>query len=98
MPVVRERSTKTERLEIRLSPATRLLLTQAARMRHTTITQFLISSAVTAAQDALVQPKLFEITTDAGWAALNDALDRHYDEPPNEALVAALRAARPAVA
>jgi uncharacterized protein (DUF1778 family) len=96
MPVARERSTKTERLEIRLSPATRSLLTQAARMRHTTITEFLISSAVTAAQDAMVQPKLFEIETDAGWAALNGALNRHDDEPPNEALVAALRATSPA--
>jgi len=61
-------------------------------MRHTTITQFLISSAVAAAQDAIVQPKLFEIKTDAGWAALHGALDRRYDEPPNQAL----RAARPA--
>jgi len=70
------------------------LLAQAARLRDTTLTEFPISSAMKAAEDAMARPKIFEIGTDEGWAVLTSALD---DEPPSEALVAALRDARRAV-
>ncbi len=95
MPNVQDRQTKTERLELRLSPATRSLLTHAARLRHTTITEFLISSAVKAAEDAMLQPRLFEIETDAGWTVLETELNRSIRSPPDDALTALLRATAP---
>jgi uncharacterized protein (DUF1778 family) len=54
---------KTERLEVRLSPATKSLLSHAVQMRHTTVTDFLVSSAGRAAKDVLVSPRVFEIST-----------------------------------
>ena len=49
MALARQAQAKTERLEVRLSPATKSLLSHAAQMRHTTVAEFLISSAVRAA-------------------------------------------------
>lgn len=57
MAVVREREAKAERLEVRLTPATKSLLSHAAQLKHTTLTDFLVSSAVRAAEDALVSPR-----------------------------------------
>lgn len=90
MPVSRSASLRTERLELRLSPATRSLLAQAARMRHTSLTEFLLSSAVKAAEDAMAQPRLFEIESDAGWDTLTRLLDDD-GSPPDAALVALMR-------
>lgn len=95
MADVKDRQTKTERLELRLSSATRSLLTQAARLRHTTITEFLITSGVKAAEDAMVQPRLFEIETDAGWDVLTNELSGSNDAPPDKTLVALLRETAP---
>ncbi|HEY5301129.1 MAG TPA: DUF1778 domain-containing protein [Acetobacteraceae bacterium] len=75
MTMTQERETKAERLEVRLSPATKSLLTQAAQLRHTTLTDFLLSSAVRAAEDVLVSPRIFEVTSDSGWEALTALLD-----------------------
>ncbi len=95
MADIRERPTKSERLEVRLSPATRSLLAQAARLRHTTLTEFLISSAVKAAEDAMIQPRLFEIETDAGWGVLTRVVDRPENAAPDAALVALPRENQP---
>jgi uncharacterized protein (DUF1778 family) len=73
---------------VRLSPATNSLLSHAARMRHTTVTDFLISSAVRAAEDVLVSPRVFEISTARGWNTLTALLDG--PGGPNAALVALL--------
>ena len=89
------RRTRSERLEIRLSPETRSLLNQAARLRHTTVTEFLVSSAVKAAEDAMLQPRLFEIETGNGWDALMRAVDWTRDDVPDPALVALLRDTAP---
>ncbi len=45
MSGILERETKAERLEVRLTEATKSLLTHAAALRHTTVTEFLLSSA-----------------------------------------------------
>jgi uncharacterized protein (DUF1778 family) len=66
-----ERETKAERVEVRLTQATKSLLTHAANRWHATVGEFLISSAVRAAEDVLVSPRVFEIgRTTAGrrWA------------------------------
>ncbi len=95
MPDVQVRRTRSERLEIRLSPETRSLLNQAARPRHTTVTEFLVSSAVKAAEDAMPQPRLFEIETGNGWDAVMRAVDWTRDDVPDPALVALSRDSAP---
>ena len=97
MAPARQAQAKTERLEVRLSPATKSLLSHAAQMRHTTVAEFLISSAVRAAEDVLVAPRVFEISTGKGWRTLMALLDAPPDEEPNAALVALLAGGQPQV-
>lgn len=75
MAAIQDRESKGERLEVRLTPATKSLLTQAAQLRHTTLSEFLISSAMRAAEDTLVSPRVFEINSDEGWQTLMALLD-----------------------
>ncbi len=88
--IVHEREPKAERLEVRLTPATKSLLSQAAQLRHTTLTDFLLSSAVRAAEEALVSSRVFEISSEEGWSTLMQALDEPVEAPPPAALVALL--------
>jgi len=87
---VRDRDAKAERLEVRLTPATKSLLSYAARLRHTTLSDFLISSAVRAAEDELVSPRLFEINAASGWTTLMELLDAPPATLPDPELVALL--------
>jgi uncharacterized protein (DUF1778 family) len=91
MPPTVERETKAERVEVRLTQATKSLLAHAAHLRHTTVSEFLISSAVPAAEDVLVSPRVFEIGTEQGWRTLADLLDVPADASPNPELVRLLR-------
>jgi uncharacterized protein (DUF1778 family) len=68
------REPKAERLEVRLTPATKALLTQAAQTKHTTVTEFLISSAVKAAEETITSPKVFYANED-GWNELMEFLN-----------------------
>jgi uncharacterized protein (DUF1778 family) len=94
MHMLADRETKAERLEVRLTPNTKALLSQAAQLRHTTLTDFLLSSAVRAAEEVLVSPRVFEITSDHGWTTLMQALDGPADTTPPPRLVALLRSER----
>ncbi len=91
MSTALERETKAERLEVRLTEATKSLLTHAAALRHTTVTEFLLSSAVRAAEEVLVSPRVFEIASERGWKTLSDLLDPAPDARPNAALALLLR-------
>jgi len=90
----RERAAKAERLEVRLTPATKSLLSHAAQLKHTTLTDFLISSAVRAAEDALVSPRVFEVDSEEGWNTLMGLLDAPSAPAPDARLVSLLRSAR----
>jgi uncharacterized protein (DUF1778 family) len=89
----RERETKAERMEVRLTSAAKSLLTQAAHMRRTTVSEFLISSAVRAAEDVLVSPRVFEVGTEHGWKTLADLLDPAPEATSNPELAVLLREA-----
>ncbi len=91
MAVTKQREAKVERLEVRLAPATKSLLSHAAQLRHTTLTDFLVSSAVRAAEDVLVSPRLFEITSDEGWRTLTELLDEPAGNQPDPQLVSLFR-------
>lgn len=54
-------SAKTERLDLRISPARRELLSRAARTTDQTITDFVIENASAAAMDVLLDQKLFVV-------------------------------------
>ncbi|HUB46397.1 MAG TPA: DUF1778 domain-containing protein [Acetobacteraceae bacterium] len=90
----REREAKAERLEVRLTPATKALLGHAAHLKHTTLTDFLISSAVRAAEDALVSPRVFEVDSEEGWNTLMGLLDAPSSSEPDDRLVSLLRSTR----
>lgn len=91
MALAREREAKAERLEVRLTPAAKSLLSHAAQLKHTTLTDFLVSSAVRAAEDALVSPRVFEVRSEEGWNSLMALLDEPNTIPPNAELVALLK-------
>ncbi len=91
MVLAQERKAKAERLEVRLTPTAKSLLAQAAQLRHTTLTDFLVSSAIKAAEDVLVSPKVFEISAEEGWSTLMDLLGEPEPETPDPELVALLR-------
>ena len=54
-------SGKTERLDLRMTPARRELLSRAARTTDQTITDFVIENAAAAAMDVLLDQKLFVV-------------------------------------
>lgn len=59
MPLVAEKEARAGRLEIRLTPSVKALLTHAANVRHCSLTEFLLSSAVRAAEEAVnVAPRV----------------------------------------
>jgi uncharacterized protein (DUF1778 family) len=93
MAMIVERETKAERMEVRLTEATKSLLAHAAHLRHMTVSEFLISSAVRAAEDVLVAPRVFEVGTERGWKTLADLLDGASTPTPNPELVVLLREA-----
>jgi uncharacterized protein (DUF1778 family) len=74
MSIAHEKEAKVERLEVRLTPSTKALLAHAAQVRQTTVTEFLVSSAVKAAEDVVASPKVF-FADDAGWAAIQRLLE-----------------------
>ena len=91
MVPAQEREAKAERLEVRLTPTAKSLLNHAAQLKHTTLTDFLVSSAIKAAEDVLVSPRVFEISTEEGWSTLMDLLDEPSTTEPKAELVALLR-------
>ena len=94
MTLAQERQAKAERLEVRLTPAAKSLLSHAAQLRHTTLTDFLVSSALRAAEDVLVSPRVFEINTEAGWGTLMELLDAPSGTEATAELVALLKSGR----
>lgn len=86
------REIKAERLEVRLTPAAKALLGHAARLKHTTLSEFLVSSAVRAAEGVLVSPRVFEVGTDDDWRALLAVLDESPSAAPDPVLTDLLSA------
>jgi uncharacterized protein (DUF1778 family) len=83
-----EKEVKADRLEVRLSAAAKSLLSYAAQIKHTTLTDFMVSSAMKAATDVLVSPRVFEIGTEEGWDTLMTLLDDPANAEPKPELVA----------
>ncbi|MFH1135618.1 MAG: DUF1778 domain-containing protein [Pseudomonadota bacterium] len=69
-----EHATKTERLDLRITPEARRLLQQAAREKHTTISQFVLESALRSANSVLAERARIALDAEQ-WEAFHKALD-----------------------
>ena len=65
---------RSDKLDIRISPEAKRLLQEAARERHTTISQFVIDSALGAARDVLSERTRIGLDSEQ-WTAFVKALD-----------------------
>ncbi len=67
-------SQRSDKLDIRISPEAKRILQEAARERHTTISQFVIDSALTTANEVLAERTRIGLNSEQ-WAAFMAALD-----------------------
>lgn len=65
---------KTARIDLRMTPAAKGLLEQAAAVRHKTVSEFLLDNALKAAEATLSDRRLF-LLDDKQWEAFNRRLD-----------------------
>jgi uncharacterized protein (DUF1778 family) len=72
-PVARP-SIRSQKIDIRITPYAKRVLQEAAREKHTTISQFVLDTALNAAQDVLAERN--QIVLNAGqWRKFVAALD-----------------------
>jgi uncharacterized protein (DUF1778 family) len=67
-------STKTQRVDLRISPAAKQMIQAAAQAQDKTVSEFLLDSGLTSAAETLADRRLF-ILDDAQWAKFERALD-----------------------
>ena len=72
---------KTERIDVRASSSVKLLLQEAARSCHKSVSEFLLDVGVTAANQALADRRRF-VLNDEQWQAFQQALDRPVQAKP----------------
>jgi len=67
-------SQRSDKLDIRISPEAKRILQEAARARHTTISQFVIDSALVTANEVLAERSRVGLNSEQ-WMAFMAALD-----------------------
>ena len=67
-------SQRSDKLDIRISPEAKRVLQEAARERQTTISQFVIDSALSTAHDVLAERTRIGLSSEQ-WTAFMAALD-----------------------
>jgi uncharacterized protein (DUF1778 family) len=55
---------KETRISVRIKPAQKALIARAARLRHTTLTEFVLEHALQAASQLVPEEKHFEMTSE----------------------------------
>jgi uncharacterized protein (DUF1778 family) len=65
---------RTEKLDLRVAPDAKRMLQEAARERHTSLSQFVLDSAIAAATDVLAERTRVALNSE-DWAAFMAALD-----------------------
>ena len=68
------RTQRTEKLDIRLSAAAKRVLRLAAEARRKSVSEFVLESALSAAEDALLDTRIVPLDADQ-WAEFMAALD-----------------------
>lgn len=71
MPVSQSRS---EKLDLRVAPEAKRMLQEAARERHTSLSQFVLDSAIAAATEVLAERTRIGLSSE-DWTAFMAALD-----------------------
>jgi len=72
MPIA---DTKSERIEVRATRSQKALLQRAAGAAHKTVAGFLLEAGMSAAEQALLDRRLFRLE-EAQWRAFQEALER----------------------
>ncbi len=67
-------SLRSERLAIRISPQLKEKLLLAAETRHKSLSEFILDTAITEAENVLAEKKQFELSPEA-WDKFQTALD-----------------------
>ena len=70
-----ENEPRSERIDIRTTPAVKRLLQQAAAASHKHVSEFLLEQGIAAAAGTLADRRLF-LLDEARWQAFLDALER----------------------
>jgi uncharacterized protein (DUF1778 family) len=83
---------RSERVDLRMTPAAKQLLQQAAAAAHKTLTEFLLDSGLHAAHDALADRRTF-VLDERQWAEFIAALEA---PPADNPRLSALLARKPA--
>lgn len=65
---------RSERVDLRMTPSAKRTLQQAAALKHKTLTEFLLDSGLNSAFDTLADRRVFQLG-DADWKAFVAALD-----------------------
>lgn len=83
---------KSERIELRTTARTKALLSEAAAASEKNVTEFLLDAGVAAAQEALLDRRVFKLS-EADWRAFQAALDRPATRRPRLARLLAGKSA-----
>lgn len=73
--------TKTERIDVRLSPSSKALLQEAAKASHKNVSEFILEAGIVAANQALAERRLF-LLDEARWNEFQEVLDRPVQQKP----------------
>jgi uncharacterized protein (DUF1778 family) len=65
---------RSVKIDIRITPDAKSLLQEAARERHTTISQFVLDTAISAASEVLAERNRISLNAEQ-WTAFMEALD-----------------------
>lgn len=82
MTVLADKEAKVERIEVRVTPNAKALLIAAAQARHTTVSEFLLTHGIEAAEQAVAVPRVF-YASEEGWAAVQRMLDEDDEQQPS---------------
>jgi uncharacterized protein (DUF1778 family) len=82
VPRLAEKVIKEERIEVRVSPNAKALLTAAARARDTSVSEFLLTNGLEAAEQVVAVPRVFYASAQ-GWAAIQRLLDDDENQQPS---------------
>lgn len=72
---------KSERIELRTTPAMKALLQRAAAVSHKNVTEFVLEAGLKAAEEALVDRRTFGLS-DEQWRTFHTLLDRPVTPKP----------------
>lgn len=68
------RTARSEKMEMRLSPEAKKILREAAQVRHKSMSEFVLDSALSVAEETLLDRRIFRLSAET-WDNFMTALD-----------------------